>query len=78
MKLLLLLAILYIAYAVWRNGRIEDRHAGRGPQAGGGATGPQEMVQCPVCGVHLPRPDAVRGARGVCYCSDEHRQRAGG
>jgi uncharacterized protein len=76
MKLLLLLAILYIAYAVWRNGRLEDRRAGRGPDAP--QAGPQEMVECPVCGVHLPRSDAVRGARGIHYCSNEHRLRAGG
>lgn len=75
MKLLLLLAILYIAYSVWRNGRIQEHRARRAPQAG---AGPQEMVECPVCGVHLPRPDAVRGARGIHYCSNEHRLRAGG
>jgi uncharacterized protein len=77
MKLLLLLAILYIAYSIWRSNRIEDQRANpdpRSPERGG----PQEMVQCPVCGVHLPRSEAVRGARGVHYCSNEHRLRAGG
>jgi uncharacterized protein len=74
-KLLLLFAILYIAYSVWRSGRIEERQSGRAPQ---GHAGPQEMVECPVCGVHLPRLDAVRGARGIHYCSNEHRLRAGG
>lgn len=75
MKLLLLLAILYVAYSVWRQGRIEEhRSEGQPPRRGG----PQEMVQCPVCGVHLPRSEAVRGARGIHYCSNEHRLRAGG
>lgn len=77
MKYLLLFAILYVAYAVWRNGRIADQQAQRHPAPPAQAK-PLEMVSCPVCGVHLPRPDAVAGARGVLYCSHEHRQRAGG
>ena len=31
------------------------------------------MVSCPVCSVHLPRGDAVAGADGRLYCSQEHR-----
>jgi uncharacterized protein len=62
---------------VWRNNRIEDRSSSsaRRPQA---PAAPQEMVRCAVCGLHLPQPDAVRGAGGVYYCSQEHRLRAGG
>lgn len=76
MKYLLLFAILYVAYVVWRNGRIADQQSQRHPASP--QNKPLEMVSCPVCGVHLPRPDAVAGARGVLYCSHEHRQRAGG
>jgi uncharacterized protein len=77
MKYVVLFAVLLIAYSVWRNNRLRDERedqarSGRAPDA------PQEMVSCPVCGVHLPRADAVAGARGVLYCSHEHRQRAGG
>ena len=34
-----------------------------------------EMVQCRYCDVHLPRPDAIEGKKGV-YCSVNHQQQA--
>ncbi|MDB5953562.1 PP0621 family protein [Ramlibacter sp.] len=74
MKYLLLFAVLFIAYMMWRNKRIDngDAAARRGP-----AQRPLAMVSCQVCGVHLPKPDAVIGSDGLFYCSQEHRQRAG-
>lgn len=74
MKYLVLFAVLYIAYLVWRHNRIADqrRDVPRGTPAA-----PQAMVSCPVCGLHLPQPDAVRGADGRFYCSNEHRLAAG-
>lgn len=75
MKYLVLLVVLVVAYMVWRNNRLADRRGERPPP--GRVPGPQEMVSCPVCGVHLPKPDAVKGANGLYYCSDEHRLRAG-
>lgn len=74
MKYLVLFAVLYIAYLVWRNGRVQ-RHRHEPPAR---PAGPQEMVSCPVCGVHLPKPEAVRGGDGRLYCSNEHRLRNGG
>ncbi len=72
MKYLLLFALLLVAYLLWRNARL--RGPGAAPrQRGARHAGPQEMVSCPVCGVHLPRSEAVPGARGVLYCSNEHR-----
>lgn len=73
-KLLLLLAVLAIAYLLWRHARIE--RSGPPPQAR--EAKPQEMIACASCGVHLPRADAVSGADGRLYCSQEHRLRAGG
>jgi hypothetical protein len=75
MKYLVLFAVLFIAYLVWRHNRLED-HAGprRGVQPGA----PQPMVSCALCDLHLPQPDAVRGADGRFYCCNEHRLRAGG
>lgn len=35
----------------------------------------QDMVACAHCGIHLPKHEAVQGARGV-YCSTEHRAAA--
>lgn len=78
MKYLVLFAVLFVAYLVWRNGRLRDERAAPPQRPGAPASGPQEMVSCPVCGVHLPRSDAVQGARGVLYCSHEHRLRAEG
>jgi uncharacterized protein len=76
MKYLVLIAVLAVAYFLWRNARIARRAA---PPPRGQATGsPQDMVSCPVCAVHLPRGDAVAGADGLLYCSQEHRLQAGG
>ena len=75
MKYLVLFAVLFIAYLVWRNNRVEHRRDG-GRHAAPPA--PQQMVSCAVCGLHLPQPDALRGADGRFYCSQEHRLRAGG
>jgi uncharacterized protein len=76
MKYLLLLAVLVVAYLLWRNARVERRGSGR-PPAAPPAAGPQQMVACPVCGLHLPRTDALPGPDGRYYCSQEHRLRAG-
>ena len=78
MKYLLLIVVLFVAYTVWRNGRLRDERESRPRPPQGPAGNPQEMVSCPVCGVHLPRSEAVPGARGILYCSNEHRLRAGG
>jgi len=77
MKLLVLLAVLLIAYLVWRNARAQRRDAGTRPP-GAPAAGPVEMVSCPECGVHLPRTDALPGPDGRFYCCNEHRLRGGG
>jgi uncharacterized protein len=34
-----------------------------------------EMVRCQFCEIHLPRPDAIEGKKGI-YCSLEHKRRA--
>ena len=78
MKYLLLIVLLFVAYNLWRNARLRDERESRPPPPQGKGADPQEMVSCPVCGVHLPRSEAVPGARGILYCSNEHRLRAGG
>jgi uncharacterized protein len=75
MKYLVLLAVLVVAYLLWRSARLERGPDQRPPT--GGKAAPQEMVSCPVCGLHLPQADAVRGADGRFYCGNEHRLRAG-
>jgi uncharacterized protein len=44
---------------------------GRGSKAGR-LRAPEAMMQCAVCGVHLPGSEAVY-AQGRVYCSAEHR-----
>ena len=58
--------------AAGSRGRDGDRAA-----EGAGTRG-ELMMSCAVCGVHLPKSDAVAGADGLPYCSQEHRLRAGG
>lgn len=77
MKYLVLLVVLVVAYMMWRNSRLERRRDAPPPPAGP-AIAPQEMVKCPVCGLHLPKGDAVAGKNGLLYCGQEHRLLAGG
>jgi uncharacterized protein len=74
MKFLLIVLVLVVAYLVWRNARLAARDAQRPPPA---PPLPQEMVSCAVCGLHLPRSDAVAGTDGRLYCSPEHRLLSG-
>jgi uncharacterized protein len=76
MKYLLLFAILFVVYLAWRNARVQ-RGGGTPPPAGRPGQ-PQEMVSCPVCGLHLPRQEALVGPSGRYFCCVEHRARAGG
>jgi uncharacterized protein len=76
MKFLLLLALVAVAYLLWRNSRLRGQGP-KQPQKPAASGEPQDMVRCPVCSVHLPRADAVTGANGLLYCSQEHRLRAG-
>ena len=78
MKYLLLIVVLFVAYSWWRNARLRDERESRPPPPAPPKGSPQEMVSCPVCGVHLPRSEAVPGVGGALYCSNEHRLRAGG
>ena len=73
MKYLLLLAIVFAAFLLWRN----NREPARGKQAPPRAPGqPQDMIACALCDLHVPRTDAMPGPGGKLYCSAEHRQRA--
>jgi uncharacterized protein len=90
-KVLAWIAIALLAWAVWRLVVISKRRAerardargaaGRGDDAGAAGTGgrrgdaPELMMQCALCGVHLPGSEA-RFAGGRVYCSDAHRDQA--
>jgi uncharacterized protein len=51
----------------------KQRPQNTGTQTSRPPSGPQTMVTCAQCGVHLPDCDAVHGLQGV-YCSVAHRQ----
>ncbi|MEY2621663.1 MAG: hypothetical protein RIT26_1483 [Pseudomonadota bacterium] len=73
MKYLIWLLVLAGFWWWWRQ---KNAHATRRqtPPAAGPTGVPQEMVNCPVCGLHLPRQDAIAGRIGH-YCSEAHRDR---
>lgn len=71
--LILLLVVLAVAW-FWRSGRGAAAPRGEQPKKDSPPL-PQDMVQCPVCLVHLPRADALPGPDGQLYCCAEHRSR---
>ncbi len=83
MKYLVLIAVLAVAYMLWRQKRLDRPTRGRsgpassstGPAPGqpAAAAKPQEMIRCSHCGLHLPREDAVTGTGGRLFCSTQHR-----
>ena len=75
MKYLLVLAVVMVAFYIWRNNRVSDRAeaARRAPPPPGRPQLPTVMVACPQCGTHLPENEAVQGLQGA-YCSPEHRR----
>ncbi len=74
MKYLLVLAVVMVAFYIWRNNRLEDRRA-KPPARPAPPKGlaPTIMVACRQCGTHLPENEAVAGRQGA-YCSAEHRR----
>lgn len=87
-KLLVWVAIGLAAWLAWRFVVLSQRRSARSarpdaPPAAEGTDGeardaaptPELMMQCAVCGVHLPGSEA-RFAGGRVYCSDAHRDQA--
>ncbi len=75
MKYLILLVVVLAVLWYWRRNRRDDAPPARKGKHGTDAA-PQDMVQCPVCSVHLPRSDALPGPDGQLYCCAAHRLRA--
>ncbi len=78
MKYLVVLAILFVGFWLWRSNRpgLRDgtdrssRQSASPPPAA-----PQDMVACSLCQLHVPRAEALPGLRGS-YCCADHRHRA--
>ena len=74
MKYLLVLAVVAIAFWLWR----KARRPGVGAKAAPAAPPPDmplAMARCAHCGLHLPAAEAIAGERGR-YCCAAHRQLA--
>jgi uncharacterized protein len=78
MKYLLLIALLFAVVWYMRGGRESHEQSAQGTRRPAAPPAPQDMVECPVCRVHLPRAEALPGPGGQLYCCAEHRQRADG
>jgi len=78
MKYLMVLMVVAVAIWIWRNNRREEIRSATAPQRPRAVPGPQAMVRCAHCGLHLPAADAVAGRGSSSYCSDAHRQAAEG
>ncbi|MBL0422793.1 hypothetical protein JI739_20830 [Ramlibacter sp. AW1] len=77
MKYLVLFAVLFLVYLLWRHERRNERTGASSappPAAAPRAVAaPQEMVRCAVCSVHLPRAEALPAPGGNrFYCCAEH------
>ena len=72
MKYLVLLGVLALAYALWRQQRRSPPPTHRASPPPPAA--PQDMVACAHCGVHLPRNEAIT-LDTRHYCCAEHQQR---
>jgi uncharacterized protein len=65
-----------VAYAALRWWQRQRRNARTGAAPRAAAAG-EAMVACAVCGLNVPRSEAVLdGTRA--YCGEEHRRQAGG
>jgi uncharacterized protein len=76
MKYLVLLAVVLAVIWLLRASRRGRSPRGNAP-GGAPAPQPQDMVECPICQLHLPRAEALPGPDGRLYCCAEHRMRAG-
>jgi len=76
-KYLLLVAVVLAVVWYLRGGARQMRGPGQNESRGAPPPRPQDMVECPVCHVHLPRSDALAAPDGQHYCCADHRLRAG-
>lgn len=73
LRVLLLLALVVAVILWWKHSQRGRREAASPPPVPAPA-GPEAMVRCAECGLHLPASQALPGRGGV-FCSAEHRQR---
>jgi uncharacterized protein len=69
-KLLFFILLAVVAVAWFKS---QQRVGHRQEPGRGGSRNVEDMVRCQVCGINLPRSEAIL-SRGRIYCSDEHRR----
>ncbi len=74
LKILLLVAVIGIALWLFKSRkRVSDSTDAQAPPKAPPPAGPQAMLACAHCGVHLPQPDALMDAAGRPFCTEAHR-----
>lgn len=68
-KVLLLILFAFIVYLIWKSARRGAASRARGKNPGAVA---EDMVACTICGVNMPRSEAIE-SRGRFFCCEEHR-----
>ena len=71
LKFLLLLIVIGVVYWLFTSYKRKARREAQ-PQA---PAGPEDMVRCAQCGVHLPRSESLPAGTQF-YCSAEHRRQS--
>lgn len=69
MKYVLVLLVVGVAIWLWRRSRHPSEPA-RGEQVAGRRPPSKGMIQCTVCGVHLPGDEAVGQVNGGLGCPE--------
>ncbi len=80
-KLLLLVAVFTVVYLVLRNYKRRIDKSGQPPGEAqpngtskhGTSKHGEDMVRCRVCGIHLPKSEAIT-SQGEIFCTREHLQ----
>lgn len=68
---LIAILILVLILGWWASRALERRK--RRPRASPKKPGPERMLACAHCGVHIPESEGVRDDSGF-YCCPEHRR----
>ncbi|MDM7948709.1 PP0621 family protein [Hydrogenophaga sp.] len=76
MKYLLVIAVVLVAFYVWRSGRQAERDASAPPPRKP-LPKPGIMVACEQCGTHLPENESISGRLGPYCCAEHKAQREG-
>jgi uncharacterized protein len=74
-RILFWLVIGVLAYALYRWWTVRQQLQRKGTSARS-VPGGERMVQCDVCGLNVPRSEALTDGTRT-YCCEEHRSRAG-